>query len=62
MFKEVVFFPPACEQPVGEDLVVVSGDVFDGETTPVHVNRLGRPTFKVGGAKGEEVLAILTTA
>ena len=62
VLKKIVLFPPTCKQPVGEDFLIMSRNVLDGKSPPVHIDRFGWATFEVGGTQREEILAVLATA
>ena len=60
--EQVVLFAPSGKEPIAEELVVVEGNVGDGEAAPVQVYGLWRASLEVGTIEGEEVLAVLAGA
>lgn len=58
VLDEVFFFLPAGAQPAVEGFRGGEGDGGDGEAAPEHVDGFGGAALEVGGAEGEDVLAV----
>ena len=62
VLDEEFFFLPAVTEPEVEFFVVEDRDRGGGEAAPVHVNGFRGAALEVGGAEGEDVLAVAAAA